>query len=120
MIQRARVAHLREVVVPLGSEKLSVFMTDMPALAAQFPTVAADLRAAGLTPKEHDSYRVALLSRMLATQAVRPPRSHLDSLQFRWNPLMSLDTTSAQGRNLMFESQNAFEALRKTGMWEMP
>jgi len=36
-------------------------MTDMAALAAQYPSVAADLKNAGLTADEHDAYRMSLL-----------------------------------------------------------
>lgn len=58
----ARRAHLREVVVPVGKERPSIVMTDMPVLAAQYPSVAAALKAAGLTAQQHDIYRVALIS----------------------------------------------------------
>jgi hypothetical protein len=40
-------------------------MTDMAALAARYPTVAADLQAAGLTATQHDAYRVALISALV-------------------------------------------------------
>ena len=37
-------------------------MVDMAALAAQYPSVAADLAKAGLTAQQHDAYRVALVT----------------------------------------------------------
>jgi hypothetical protein len=65
----ARRAHLREVVVPVGTERPSVVMMDLPALAAQYPSVAADLKQAGLTAQQHDALRVALVN-AYATQSV--------------------------------------------------
>jgi predicted esterase len=58
----ARRAHLREVLVPVGDEQVSLWTMDLAALAAQYPTVAADLKAAGLTAQQQDAYRIALLS----------------------------------------------------------
>ena len=58
----ARREYLREVAVPVGNERSSAIMVDMSALAARYPSVAADLKQAGLTAKQHDAYRVALLS----------------------------------------------------------
>jgi hypothetical protein len=66
----ARRAHLREVAVPLGEgeEQVSVVMVDMVALAAQSPSVAADLQTAGFTAQQHDAYRVALTSARLTME----------------------------------------------------
>ncbi len=60
-----RRAHQREVIVPVGQEQPSVAMMDMPALAAKYPSIAAALKAAGLTAEQHDAYRVAILSALL-------------------------------------------------------
>jgi hypothetical protein len=65
----ARRAHLREVIVPVGQERPSVWITDMSALAAKYPSVAADLKKAGLTAKQHDAYRVALISAQVSKMA---------------------------------------------------
>ena len=58
----ARQAHLREVIVPVGQERPVLVMTDMAVLAARYPSVAANLKASGLTAPQHDAYRVALAS----------------------------------------------------------
>jgi hypothetical protein len=69
-IQDARRAHLREVVIPVGDERPSILMADVPMLAAQYPSVAADLKAAGLTAEQHDQYRLAFLSAVIANRAM--------------------------------------------------
>jgi hypothetical protein len=82
--------HLRDVVVPVGTERPVVVMVDMAALAAAYPSVAANLKAAGLTAKEHDAYRVALASaRALKHSAGEKARG-------------ALDPTSVQAKNLAF------------------
>jgi len=60
----ARRRHLCQAAVPVGDKKvpLAIGMTDMAGLAAQYPTVAADLKAAGLTAAQQDAYRIALVS----------------------------------------------------------
>jgi hypothetical protein len=65
----ARRAHLREVAVPVGSEQVTVPLMDLAALAAQYPSVAADLAQASLTAEQHDVARVALLSAMATSVA---------------------------------------------------
>jgi hypothetical protein len=55
-------AHRREVVVPVGQERPSVWMPDMPALAAQYPSIAANLERVGLTAQQEEAYRVAIIS----------------------------------------------------------
>src|SRR5881394_1430623 len=55
-------AHLREVLMPVGEAPPSIVMVDIAALAAQYPSVAADLKKAGLTAAQHEAYRVALAS----------------------------------------------------------
>lgn len=69
VLMAGRREHLRDVVVPVGGELPQVAMTDMAALAARYPSVAAALKAAGLTAEEHDRYRVALAS-LAVTQSV--------------------------------------------------
>lgn len=65
----ARRAHLREVVVPVAEERPSVWLMDVAALAARYPSVAADLRQAGLTAQQHDDYRLALISAVIVKHA---------------------------------------------------
>jgi hypothetical protein len=65
-----RRAHLRAVSVPVGKERPMVMMTDMAALAAKYPSVAADLKAVGLTAQQHDAYRVALASAQVIGNSV--------------------------------------------------
>src|SRR5438128_4254301 len=58
----AREARTKEVPLLVGRELVTLLMTDLPALAAQYPTVAADLKAAELTASEAEAYRIAFLS----------------------------------------------------------
>ncbi len=63
----ARRAHLRAVALPIGRFRAVAWMTNMGALAAKYPSVAAKLKRAGLTPYQHDAYRVALFSALAIT-----------------------------------------------------
>jgi hypothetical protein len=63
----ARRAYDRTIVVPLGKTQVLTVMVDMPALAAHVPAVAADLKAAGLTAEQHDAYRLAVVSALIAS-----------------------------------------------------
>jgi hypothetical protein len=58
----ARRATLHEVVVPIGTATPIVWMSDMVALAKQYPSVAANLKQAGMTAEQEQAYRVALIS----------------------------------------------------------
>lgn len=108
----ARQAHLREFGIPLqhSDDRMSVWMTDMPALAAQYPPVAAALTKAGLTPQQHDAYRVALIATRIGTP-----------LSFRTR---AADETSVLAKNAAFFRANyersEFTALEATGMWSTP
>lgn len=103
-----RRAHLREVLVPVGAERPSVWMTDMPALAAAYPSVAAALEQAGLTAQQHDAYRVALISARVA-----------QSVGERAGPI---EGTSTLAKNLAFLKSHSDELvpLDATGMWSTP
>jgi len=137
----ARLAHLREVAVPVGGERVSVLMMDMPALASKYPSVAADLKEAGLTAQEHDTYRVALVSAVIGNFTVHGPvfsGSHmdqsrlppgvgkildsLDRLDSRGKSPVFIDTASVQGKNLEFVAthKDIIQELRSTHMWGTP
>lgn len=67
----ARMAYDRQTVVPLATTESWTYMVAMPAFAAQYPTVAEDLRAAGLTAEQHDVYRLAIISALVTMQTPR-------------------------------------------------
>jgi hypothetical protein len=100
----ARRAHLREVIVPVGQERPSVWITDMSALAAKYPSVAADLKKAGLTAKQHDAYRVALISAQTS--------------QFTKDEAGTVEATSTLAKNLEFfySHPDEFKALDAAGI----
>lgn len=109
-------AHLREVAVPLGEEQVSVMMVDMPALAAQYPSVAVALEQVGLTVQQHEAYRVALLSARLL-------------LGWRWESGggPSRGVLGVQAENLAFVSAHWEEPYNGglndfwvTGLWDTP
>jgi hypothetical protein len=141
----ARLAHLREVVVPVAEERLSVLMVDMPALAAKYPSVAADLKEAGLTARQHDAYRIALTSARIADFVVHgpiaggphgdipgmPPKiskiidkalDSLDRLDSSGKSPVSIDATSVLGKNLEFTVTHSeiLKGLASTGMFRTP
>lgn len=126
----ARQAYLREVVVPIGEERPSVVMVDMAALAAKYPSVSAGLKKAGLTARQHDAYRVALISASVArdvTHKVSPTDSaaavkYHTFIEWRNTPVIVVEATSVLGKNMAFMEahSNELEALAATNMWNTP
>jgi hypothetical protein len=106
----ARRAHEREVALAVGDVQVSTLMTDMSVLAAQFPSVAAEFKAVGLTPRQHDAYRAALAG------------VHIVGINERPQSLVALPETSAVVRNVVFlhAHPEAYLALAATGMWRTP
>lgn len=100
----ARRAYLREALVPVGKERSSVWIVDMPGLAAKYPSVAAGLKKAGLTAQQHEAYRVALLS-AIVTQSVGDETG-------------TVEATSVLGKNIAFMEAHSsnFEALETAGV----
>ena len=131
-----RQTELHEVSLPVGHERASVWMTDMSALAARYPSVAADLKNAGLTAEQHDAYRLALLSAM-TTQSVNAQAGDvLGAAQFQAlaqsfgaPPLadptpvaLPVDSASVLGRNMAFleAHQDELSALETLQVWDTP
>jgi hypothetical protein len=100
----ARRATLHEVVVPVGTAKPIVWMSNMPALAKKYPSVAADLKKAGMTAEQEQAYRVALIS-------VQVSRSTGDETG-------ALDPNSVAAKNLAFLNGHLdeFRTLRDAGI----
>jgi pimeloyl-ACP methyl ester carboxylesterase len=110
----ARRAHLREIRIPVALQRMATLMTDIAGLAAQYPSVAAALRDAGLTAQQHEAYRVALLS-VLATQS----NLNIGDVD-PWTPLRV--ATSAQQENFKFleTHQDELNALLEAGTLTNP
>ncbi len=104
----ARRAHLRDVIAPVGAERPLLVMMDTPAMAAQYPSVAAALQAAGLTAQQHDAYRVALASAIVTQNVGR----------------MAGPTEAASVLQKNTDFRNAHpdevEVLGNTGIWSTP
>ncbi len=90
-----RQAYIRDVVAPVGTERPVVPMTDMAALAARYPTVAAALKSAGLTGQEHDAYRTAIITAMVA--------------QSSEDAVGNIDSNSVLAQNIAFLTEHADE-----------
>jgi hypothetical protein len=106
--QIAREEHRKEIIVPIGQDRGSLLMMDTRALAAKYPSVAADLKKAGLTAQQAEAYRVALITARATKQGV--------------GQAGIVDSTSVIGRNMAFRHAHPDElkALAKTGMWLNP
>ena len=104
----ARLAHEAPVVFTIGGDSVSVVLTSMTALAAQYPSVAADLSAAGLTAVQEDRDRAAV---------IRVGLTHMVAASTG-----TIAPTSILGQNLAFrEAQDhAFKALVTAGIWYLP
>jgi hypothetical protein len=100
----ARREYLREVAVPVGPERSSIILVNMAAFASKYPSVAAKLKAAGLTGQQHDAYRVALISAIV---------THNDS-----SVLGPVDPASVMAKNVAFMEAHPseFTALDTAGI----
>lgn len=104
----ARLAHEVPWMFTIGEDSVSVVTTSMTALATRYPSVAADLSAAGLTAAQEDRYREAIirvgLTHMVAAAA---------------GPIAP---ASVLGQNLAFRQaqSQAFKALVRAGIWYLP
>jgi predicted esterase len=94
-----------QIVVPVGGTQMVLPMFDIPALAARYPSVAADLEAAGLTAKDAERFTIAALSAIATRQAKQTAGT--------------VPVGSALEKNVEFvnEQLDAFKALTATGMW---
>ena len=127
----ARQAHQRELIVPVGDARSSTSLADMPALAKQYPRVAALFAAAQLTPEQHDAYRIALMS-ALALRSFptdfseempnRVGAERRDQVHAFATAHMTVSPTSVQGKNLAFlaEHRDEMAALEQTQIWRTP
>lgn len=134
--ETARKIYRREVIVPVGEQHVLMTMTDIPTLAKKYPSVATALKAAGLTPQEHEAYRVAIATalldkRMLETTAnLKQLHEHpspsdnvpLIERAFDAIPNFTIDASSVQGANVTFLNTHPDErgVLFRTGMMATP
>ena len=100
-----RLAHQVPTRMSIGTQPVTVVHTNMRVLATMYPSVAADLQQAGLTARQEDAYRVAIIRVGFTRQA--------GTLA---GPIAE---TSVLGKNLAFRNaqDTAFKELAKTGMW---
>jgi phospholipase/carboxylesterase len=105
ILTTSRLANQTPIPMSIGPWPVSVLKANMAGLAAKYPSVAADLRQAGLTARQEEADRVAIIrvgfTRQAGTMA---------------EPVAA---TSVLGRNLAFRNAHdqEFQALAKTGMW---
>ena len=105
ILTTARLATQERILVSIGPERVSVIKANMRALAATYPSVAADLMAAGLTVQQEEAYRTAIVRVGFTRQA---------------GPVVGgVAPASVLGQNLAFRAAHdeAFKQLAKTGMW---
>lgn len=116
-----RMAHQVPRWFSIGAEPVSTLMTDMPALAAAYPSVAADLQAAGLTAPQEESYRLAMFRALCAREAARALQGPLVALG-KDLPLSVIAPNSVLGKNMAALQTYAaeFSALNNTGIWKTP
>ena len=114
--------------MPFVEPSPSLVMADMPALAAQYPSVAADLKAAGLTAQQHDAYRVARASATFIDAARKNADNGERTGYYTVNPAVRklLDASLAASQPLRENMEfvrthpDALGALEATDMWRTP
>jgi predicted esterase len=116
VIDDGRIAHEKLYGMAIGNIPVSVLTIDMPALAAAYPSVAADLKAAGLTAVQEDAYRRALLRVKLTDLGRQEPDGNMtpDAV-----PMVSIAQKSVLEKNLAFRAAHAaaFAAFAQTRLW---
>jgi predicted esterase len=121
VFEAGRLAHQEQLWMSLGDQPASVITTDIPALAAAFPSVAADLQAAGLTAEQEQAYRTAILRVGFARAGgIAPGDSNLkETIVGSDMPFAPIPPNSVLAENLAFRAAHdaEFKALSRTGMW---
>lgn len=120
VLNAGRVAHQEQMWMPLSDQPASVITTDMPALAAAYPSVAADLKAAGLTAQQEEAYRRAIFRVGFARLGGLAPEGQDRAPSFGQSlSYAPVAPSSVLGQNLAFRAAHdaEFKALSKTGMW---
>ena len=102
----ARALHAEAIPMTIGTFQVQLGVVDMIALATTYPSVAADLRHAGLTAQQWTSDRGALFQALLASNP-------------QYGVSTSLPKTSSLAQNLALLKSNpqALQRLKATGMW---
>jgi hypothetical protein len=116
----ARMAHQEQVPLALGAEPVFVIAMNITAMATQHPSVAADLKAAGLTAQQEAADRAAILRVGFARAsgvALDSPSDPDD--QGQYIPYAPIAPSSVLGKNLAFRQAHdaEFQALAQIGMW---
>jgi hypothetical protein len=110
-IRRTAGENLKEVFIPVGQELMSLMTVDVAALAAKYPSISADLRAARLTARQAEACRLALISakatEILIAEGVAEP----------------LTPTSVSGQNVAFydtheEARQVLDMFADTEGWK--
>jgi predicted esterase len=116
----ARMAHQEQLPLSLGAEPVFVISMNITDMAAKYPSVAADLHAAGLTAQQEAEYRAAILRvGFVRASGIAPGGPPASGDQRQHTPYAPIAPTSVLGKNLAFRRAHAaeFQALARTGMW---
>ncbi len=122
ILNAARIASQTHVPMTLGTERVLVVLMDIPAMAAKYPSIAVELKAAGLTAKEAQAYRTALLSVLFAKVAgVVPGEPRKQTPLGEDIPLAPVKDGSALAKNIEFVNANkeTLRQLEADGFWKM-
>ena len=113
-------AHQEQLPLALGAEPVFVISMNMTDMASKYPSVAADLQAAGLTALQAAAYRAAILRVGFArATGIAPGGAPDPDDRGQYIPYVAIAPTSVLGKNLAFRKAHTaeFQALAKTGMW---
>jgi predicted esterase len=121
VLKVGRMAHQAQLWMALGDQPASVIKTDMTALAKAYPSVSADLKAAGLTAQQEEAYRAAIL-RVGFVRAGGIVPGKPDPYPTEVGKDLSyapITPNSVLAQNLAFRAAHdvEFAALSKTGIW---
>lgn len=105
--ERSAVDLLKEVTIPVGQERLSALIRDIPALAARDTVVAGVLAEIGLTAQQAEAYWIALISAKATSGA-------------GVLGVGSVAATSVLGRNVEFLDTHRDELVSWSEMWNTP
>ena len=97
-----RWANQKPISMSVGKAPASVLKTDMIAMAAKYPLIAADLKTAGLTAQQEEAYRAAII--------------RIEFVRLAKVRAADIADTSVLGQNMAFRNahESEFQALSQT------
>lgn len=108
IVTKDRKANQEYITLSIGQMPVTVVKVNMQAMAAKYPSVASDLRKAGLTVRQEEVYRAAII------------RAEFATLSKGFGGTVAENSVLAENLVFIAAHDTEFKALAATGMWTTP